>query len=113
MAAVSYTHLDVYKRQRRMLDTGEQVYDKETGQLRNCRGGDFVILMRSVRGLDQLYAEALRKMGAVSYTHLDVYKRQDQIYPAYRSGAAVSRNPRCFRGRWQVYVRLHHHRWHG
>ena len=48
---------------RRMLDTGEQVYDKETGQLRNCRGGDFVILMRSVRGLDQLYAEALRKMG--------------------------------------------------
>ena len=48
---------------RRMLDAGEQVYDKETGQMRNCRGGDFVILMRSVRGLDQLYAEAMRKAG--------------------------------------------------
>lgn len=48
---------------KRMLDAGEQVYDKETGELRACRGGDFVVLMRSVRGLDQLYAEALRKVG--------------------------------------------------
>ena len=48
---------------KKMIDSGEQVYDKETGALRPCRGGDFVILMRSVRGLDSLYAEALREAG--------------------------------------------------
>lgn len=48
---------------KRMLDDKESVYDKESGNLRPCKGGDFVILMRSVRGLDTLYAEALRAQG--------------------------------------------------
>lgn len=48
---------------KRMIAQQELVYEKETGELRPCRGGDFVILMRSVRGLDTLYAEALRQRG--------------------------------------------------
>ncbi len=48
---------------KRMIESGEKVYDKESGELRPCRGGDFVILMRSVRGLDTLYADALREQG--------------------------------------------------
>ena len=48
---------------KRMIDAGEKVYDKETNSLRPCRGGDFVILMRSVRSLDSLYAEALKEVG--------------------------------------------------
>ncbi len=47
----------------RMIAEGESVYDKGNSALRPCRGGDFVILMRSVRGLDTLYAEALHQLG--------------------------------------------------
>ena len=52
--AVSYTHLDVYKRQERMMDAAFSSIEGLTG--------------------NKLWSEA----GTVSYTHLDVYKRQGQ-----------------------------------
>ena len=65
-APVSYTHLDVYKRQeiyrrglycRLSADAGGPCEDGRRGRV------------------SSLYSEYLRKR-AVSYTHLDVYKRQ-------------------------------------
>lgn len=35
----------------------------ENGRLRPCRGGDFAILLRSARGTDSIYYEALREEG--------------------------------------------------
>ena len=52
--AVSYTHLDVYKRQAK-------------GKAEGLSGSDWRMLL-----LPTFHAGA----GAVSYTHLDVYKRQ-------------------------------------
>ena len=52
MRAVSYTHLDVYKRQEQDPDTGRWLLKKGLDE-----------------GKDQSYVP-------VSYTHLDVYKRQ-------------------------------------
>ena len=46
-----------------MIDRGEKVYDKGTGGLRPCRGGDFVILMRSVQSSGSLYLSALQEAG--------------------------------------------------
>ena len=61
MNTVSYTHLDVYKRQVDMnglRDLGDQL----KGKL-----GEGVVLLAAVNG---------EKVNPVSYTHLDVYKRQ-------------------------------------
>ena len=55
MGAVSYTHLDVYKRQ--ALDTDERSASKD-GQAVDLTAKEFDL------------------MEPVSYTHLDVYKRQ-------------------------------------
>ena len=62
---VSYTHLDVYKR---------QIHDKGTGN-------PHVHIMLTVRPLKEngAWGAKCRKaydLDAVSYTHLDVYKRQ-------------------------------------
>ena len=46
-----------------MIARGEMVYDKGTGTLRPCRGGDFVILMRSVQSSGSLYLSALQEAG--------------------------------------------------
>ena len=54
--AVSYTHLDVYKRQAHLIRKG--MY--------------FVIRMKEISSNGILSA-----YDSVSYTHLDVYKRQD------------------------------------
>ena len=62
---VSYTHLDVYKRQ---------------------AAPDVVLVV-----LDPVIETALDSFDAVSYTHLDVYKRQAQIIARYqREGDAAS-----------------------
>ena len=50
--AVSYTHLDVYKRQDRNAE--------------KCDSGEYMYI----------YQKEIRTLIAVSYTHLDVYKRQ-------------------------------------
>ena len=69
--AVSYTHLDVYKRQHygssstglfNILSIGTNVIIEQS--LFNGRGNTLTVLLR-----DNNYR-------AVSYTHLDVYKRQ-------------------------------------
>ena len=65
--AVSYTHLDVYKRQVQLRAYNGQIpaslrlqkVDEKTGQ-----------------GLKNAVFSLYRKAKAVSYTHLDVYKRQ-------------------------------------
>ncbi len=48
---------------RHMLDSGFRVTDKETRQLRPCRPGDFVILMRSVSMRQPIYQSALLRYG--------------------------------------------------
>ena len=66
---VSYTHLDVYKRQ--VL----QIYF-DTDPAKRAKMTD-IILNELNQFVDQgPSAENLNKVKAVSYTHLDVYKRQ-------------------------------------
>ena len=61
LGSVSYTHLDVYKRQ--VLDTPQQVESH--------------LLMRHYDGLLKSgRIKGRAGVAAVSYTHLDVYKRQ-------------------------------------
>ena len=55
-AAVSYTHLDVYKRQVDIIITTALIPGKPAPRL--------------------ITAEMVQSMKPVSYTHLDVYKRQ-------------------------------------
>ena len=62
--AVSYTHLDVYKRQQ-LLSAEGSLAD---------RAVDDVGLVETVLDLTSL--GLLNSLGTVSYTHLDVYKRQ-------------------------------------
>ena len=70
--AVSYTHLDVYKRQtwesRMVVKMGNKIFvchwlTLAQFQLVNCRFNNFVFNVPS-------------SAATVSYTHLDVYKRQ-------------------------------------
>ena len=62
--SVSYTHLDVYKRQGRIIN-----YDKNKTPTRG----------REVTFLEQVFGAVGRSpVAPVSYTHLDVYKRQKQ-----------------------------------
>ena len=83
--AVSYTHLDVYKRQPQDVDAQAGV------QPRILADAKVVPLLRSdlsmaASGIAQSVAiqegdrveagQTLIKLDAVSYTHLDVYKRQ-------------------------------------
>ena len=74
--AVSYTHLDVYKRQvlgtavtTSLVITTGYVMSKKTLPFRRAIMMFFVITMYFNGGLIPTYL-------AVSYTHLDVYKRQ-------------------------------------
>ena len=62
--AVSYTHLDVYKRQVQHISV-EEAY-AQGYELRYGKDG-FMLLVPAPQDL---------VTGAVSYTHLDVYKRQ-------------------------------------
>ena len=104
LTSVSYTHLDVYKRQ--LLTSGVPYGTPESRKeakficlcglrLRDLRLEDIglvravdalhaaclinrvVILRRDLDGAGQTFDGDLRiSVGAVSYTHLDVYKRQ-------------------------------------
>ena len=66
--AVSYTHLDVYKRQELYCTGSLNLFNHPTNVNLNSRVVCFVL-----KGM----GENLRKIATVSYTHLDVYKRQD------------------------------------
>ena len=91
MPPVSYTHLDVYKRQV-LVDTmgmsqrdrmvEEQVAMFESSNVKRLlllsatgRGDTLDDVVRAYNGSD-LAGCILSKVDAVSYTHLDVYKRQ-------------------------------------
>ena len=67
-APVSYTHLDVYKRQLAMPSTGA-----------------------SAREVVDFYGLDIGSHPAVSYTHLDVYKRQIQRFTPAISAAKLQR----------------------
>ena len=67
--AVSYTHLDVYKRQHIELPPPDQ-----KGELFNVAIWEN-LKYRNV-GNGYIPEEAENTLNAVSYTHLDVYKRQ-------------------------------------
>lgn len=51
----------IAKQIRQMILSGQSVH--ENGVLRPCRGGDFVILLRSGKSTDQIYAAALKEQG--------------------------------------------------
>ena len=65
LASVSYTHLDVYKR---------QVVDDAVGLEDVGDGSHSVAILQCERVAGQLTVQLAA--GPVSYTHLDVYKRQ-------------------------------------
>ena len=64
-ASVSYTHLDVYKRQSR-----DHVFA-------NAQTGNMVLLAINIKEGSWLKVFLYLMPIPVSYTHLDVYKRQD------------------------------------
>ena len=73
MSAVSYTHLDVYKRQ--FMNSGNLTPDgKSVGNDRQQVRVDDQLTQLAGHSLVGKYRKQLR---AVSYTHLDVYKRQE------------------------------------
>ncbi len=51
------------KRIRELIDSGFQVYDKETGRTRSCRYGDMVILLRSPKTYADAFMEILMAQG--------------------------------------------------
>ena len=69
--AVSYTHLDVYKRQVVDYDDGITLGGMELATARQLDS-----LGRDVRQSSATAEAAAQTAGPVSYTHLDVYKRQ-------------------------------------
>ena len=78
VTAVSYTHLDVYKRQRIVCfdikELGKQL--KKIGMLViQNQVWNRVTMNRSAHKSTRYYVDA------VSYTHLDVYKRQEPLLP--------------------------------
>nr|WP_284117033.1 polyketide synthase dehydratase domain-containing protein [Streptomyces fragilis] len=83
LRAVSYTHLDVYKRQLHLLPVRPD-------------GGGTTVLPFSWSGV------RLHATGAVSYTHLDVYKRQLHLLPVRPDGGGTTVLPFSWSG-----VRLH------
>ena len=74
---VSYTHLDVYKRQIR------QIYILNLAELCEKEGIDFEDLFDSI----VIGPTSKQTIRAVSYTHLDVYKRQIQQQAAEASSS--------------------------
>ena len=93
---VSYTHLDVYKRQivGKLAATlgGKATIKTYSNQRQALAGADFVVCCFQVGGYEPCTvtdfevpkAYGLRQtiadtLGTVSYTHLDVYKRQNPV----------------------------------
>ena len=68
--AVSYTHLDVYKRQ----DWGFVAVERPGGE--RARIACFAMVCHHCGGAHVEFFPNARQENPVSYTHLDVYKRQ-------------------------------------
>ena len=86
--AVSYTHLDVYKRQHNGGSFDGQGRFRRPDVIRPClcRVVHFVHLPFHQAGM-RPPCQRLHSSGTVSYTHLDVYKRQVQHRAAALAGA--------------------------
>ena len=82
---VSYTHLDVYKRQ--------VLTSYSRGEGTNLHGSAFRVLKTIRSGYHGNRIEcilvAIASVEAVSYTHLDVYKRQVYMCPNGKSSKIV------------------------
>ena len=72
--AVSYTHLDVYKR---------QVNIKENDNVSDIKYATDDTINDWLD--DDFFFTFIRYLYTVSYTHLDVYKRQDMLYSCYKT----------------------------
>ena len=77
--SVSYTHLDVYKRQLQELSSILVKLGCSDGI--NLDGGGSATLYVGGQWLCGPQSRKLNNMIAVSYTHLDVYKRQVLTIP--------------------------------
>ena len=82
-AAVSYTHLDVYKRQidKAVKEAAEyEAQDKKKKEAIDARNDADSMVFQTEKALeevgDKISADDKASVEAVSYTHLDVYKRQ-------------------------------------
>ena len=74
LVSVSYTHLDVYKRQ--MPDSVVSIGE---GAFCDCSGLTSITIPNDIINIDDYAFKGcigLTSIIAVSYTHLDVYKRQ-------------------------------------
>ena len=71
LRAVSYTHLDVYKRQ-----SSYRGFSRNRGNWWHGQSSDKNCQWHSLYSWFLLKRENALHSGAVSYTHLDVYKRQ-------------------------------------
>ena len=89
---VSYTHLDVYKRQ--LLARGEPLsqflFIRQRGHPRQHLAFE-ELQTRAAAGANVRHFSGQAALIAVSYTHLDVYKRQD---PLKETGHQLRRLPR-------------------
>ena len=75
--AVSYTHLDVYKRQGDKAEKApfnEQFVGKTSSELEVTKDANNKVNIQAISGAT-ITSNAVT-VAAVSYTHLDVYKRQ-------------------------------------
>ena len=79
---VSYTHLDVYKRQ------GEELLQNEKDKLYKLQeklyadgSKSLLVVLQAMdaAGKDSLIEHVFGGVNPVSYTHLDVYKRQERF----------------------------------
>ena len=75
---VSYTHLDVYKRQEGKMP------EKAVYSLTEAGESEFQRLMFEISSKPINIFLDFNAVIAVSYTHLDVYKRQGYVYPNNR-----------------------------
>ena len=76
---VSYTHLDVYKRQQESSVTQHQVLILHTAIMRDSGTISAAPTMQRF--------QVLHHAEPVSYTHLDVYKRQEETKRPYKGRA--------------------------
>ena len=79
LKSVSYTHLDVYKRQKVYIRDSDEIDHVRTHKY--WASTEFRLFLLGLTGSDILVSrDAFTKLNgfvAVSYTHLDVYKRQE------------------------------------
>ena len=95
---VSYTHLDVYKRQANILkdlNIEEKIGAEIPIEFKNRQSGQMYHFDMIVSGIYDTPNEKSESVIAVSYTHLDVYKRQKKHRQSaflQASGASLEEN---------------------